>query len=142
MGFEIENRLYEICQVAAEFYQSCFMSERGEKALSYLSNRNLTLDTIKTFGIGAAPDECDALMQHLREKGYSVTEMAEAGLIVKNKNNQFSDRFRARIMFPITDAQGRAVAFSSRTLSSNSSAPTFWDSFLDFFYSLDTFSSD
>ena len=101
-----ENRLYEINQVAADFYHSYLMSEKGETALAYLTNRNLTLDTIRTFNLGAAPDECDGLMRYLLEKGYTLTEMAETGLIVQNQDNQFSDRFRARIIFPITDIEG------------------------------------
>ena len=127
MATEIENRLYEINQAAAEFYHSYLMSEQGETALAYLTNRNVSFETIKTFGIGAAPYECDGLMRHLKEKGYSVNEMAEVGLIRQTQDNQFSDRFRARIMFPVTDAEGRTIAFCGRTLLRDSSIPKYLD---------------
>ena len=125
MESEIRSRLYEVNRTAAEFYHSYLMSERGEKALSYLKNRGLTLDTIQKFRIGASPDRCDSLIRHLKEKGFSIAEMTEAGLVRKGNNDMFSDQFRARIMFPIADTQDNIIAFSSRSFLDSSSFPIF-----------------
>ncbi len=125
MESEIRSRLYEVNRVATEFYHSYLMSERGEKALTYLKNRGLTLDTIQKFGIGASPNQCDGLICYLTEKGFSVAEMAEAGLVRKSNNDMFSDLFRARIMFPIADMEDNIIAFSSRSFLNSSSFPIY-----------------
>ena len=89
-----KERLYEINQAAAKYYHAHLMSKQGENALDYLKGRNLTLDTIKTYGLGAAPDGWDELLRYLKDQGYSITEMMNAGLIIKNQNGRFLDCFR------------------------------------------------
>lgn len=125
MDSEIRNRLYEVNRVAAEFYHSYLMSERGEKALTYLKNRGLTLDTIQKFGMGASPDQCDGLICYLTEKGFSVSEMIQADLVRKSNDGSFFDYFRARIMFPIADTEGNIIAFCGKNFLNNSSFPTY-----------------
>lgn len=113
-------QLYDINQVAAEFYHRHLFSKEGETALTYLKSRDIELDTIKEYVIGVAPDEPDRLLCFLKEKGYSVVEMIEAGLVVQNNYEQLFDRFHSRIMFPITDLSGNIITFIRKKYSNNS----------------------
>ena len=85
----------------------------------YLRKRGLTEETIKEFRIGFAPAEWKSLFNHLLSKNFSAEEQERAGLIVRSQNSKFQsqnyyDRFRSRIIFPIFDYSGRVVAFGGR----------------------------
>ena len=115
----IREQLYEILAVSASFYQHALYQESGEKALIYLQqDRQLKESTIKLFQLGYAPGGWDTLYRYLVEqKRYPVNMVEEAGLIKKRKSgNGFYDVFRARLMIPILDTQGKAIGFGSRTL--------------------------
>jgi DNA primase len=86
-----------------------------------LKERGLTDETIKNFRIGFAPDNWSSALEHLKNAGFTEEQIEDAGLIKKSNtgsaaraSGRFYDRFRARIMFPITDSVGRIVAFSGR----------------------------
>jgi DNA primase len=82
----------------------------------YLKSRNLPLELISGFRIGAAPDDWHAIQNHLSEKGFSKEEMVASGILVENDSGNVYDRFRNRLMFPIWDEQGRVVGFSGRSV--------------------------
>jgi DNA primase len=92
------------------------MTPEGKWALDYLLSRGLTLSTIKRFGLGAAPDSWDALINHLKSKGFSINDMLTANVIGKSQRGSFYDRFRKRVMFPIINIRGNVVAFSGRAM--------------------------
>lgn len=108
-------RLYEMNKAAGKFFHERLMSPEGERGLSYLTNRGLSMHTIKRFGLGFAADEWHTLHMHMRGLGYNDFELAEASLLSQN-NNKFYDKFRNRVMFPIFDTRGNVVAFGGRTL--------------------------
>lgn len=111
---------------AAQFYHYYLLnSENGLKAQEILKKRGITLDDIKAFNIGLAPDERQSVYTLLTQKSYSKTELENAGLI-REINHQISDVFFNRIMFPITDYLGRVVGFSGRNITN--SEPKYYNS--------------
>lgn len=101
---------------AAQFYHYYLLnSEKGLEAQKVLKQRGITLEDIKTFNIGLAPDERQSVYNLLTQKEFTITELESAGLIKVN-NNVISDVFLSRIMFPITDHLGRVVGFSGRSI--------------------------
>ena len=112
----LKKKIYDINRDTARFFHSFLMSPGGKWALDYLTGRGLTVKTIKHFGLGAAPDSWDALIHHLKEKGYTESDMLAANVIGKSERGGFYDRFRKRVMFPIINIRGNIVAFSGRAM--------------------------
>ncbi|MBC1194924.1 DNA primase [Microcystis aeruginosa BLCCF158] len=115
----LKEQLYEIMAVAVSFYQHALSQPQGEKALDYLKvQRQLTPETIATFQLGYSPEGWETLYRYLVEqKRYPVALVAQAGLIKARQNGSgYYDQFRDRLMIPIFDSQGRAIAFGSRSL--------------------------
>lgn len=108
-------RLYDMNKAAGKFFHEQLMSPAGERGLSYLTNRGLSMHTIKRFGLGFAADDWHTLHMYMRNLGYNDFELAEASLLT-SANNKFYDKFRNRVMFPIFDTRGNVVAFGGRTL--------------------------
>ncbi|MBQ1962402.1 MAG: DNA primase, partial [Clostridia bacterium] len=113
---KLKNTVYEINRETAKFYHSFLMSPDGKWALDYLLGRGLTLQTIRHFGLGAAPDSWDALIKHLKSLGYSENDMLQANVVNKGQRGGFYDRFRKRVMFPIINIRGKVIAFSGRAM--------------------------
>lgn len=112
----LKKRIYDINRDTARFFHVFLMSPGGKWALDYLTGRGLTVKTIKHFGLGAAPDSWDALIHHLKEKGYTESDMLAANVIGKSQRGSLYDRFRKRVMFPIINIRGNIVAFSGRAM--------------------------
>lgn len=112
----LKNKIYDINRDTARFFHSFLMSPEGKWALDYLTGRGLTLKTIKHFGLGAAPDSWDMLINHLKEKGYRGEDMLAAGVVGKSQKGTLYDRFRKRVMFPIINIRGNIIAFSGRAM--------------------------
>lgn len=112
----LKKRIYDINRDTARFFHAFLMSPGGKWALDYLTGRGLTVKTIKHFGLGAAPDSWDALIHHLKEKGYTESDMLAANVIGKSQRGSLYDRFRKRVMFPIINIRGNIVAFSGRAM--------------------------
>jgi len=113
------SALYKVMEEAVDFYQKRLASNNFAK--EYLTKRGIKEDTIESFSIGYAPDDWRELYSHLISIGYTDMIIEKAGLIKKSdnsndKNKSYYDRFRNRIMFPISDSTGRVVAFSGRSL--------------------------
>ena len=110
----LQEQLYEILALAANFYQHALRQTQGEAALHYFkSERQLGEETIGQFGLGYAPPGWETLYRYLVEqKRYPVALVEQAGLIKKRKSgNGFYDQFRDRLMIPIADAGGRIIGF-------------------------------
>jgi DNA primase len=105
--------LFEVNALAATFFQSQL---EGSQALSYLEKRGVNLESIKTFGLGFAPNAYDGLMKFAKARGVGERELLEAGLLSENEKGSVYDRFRNRLMFPISDYLGRIIAFGGRVL--------------------------
>ena len=115
----LREQLYEVLEVANNFFQHALRQLPGETALEYLiQKRQLSETTIKKFQLGYAPAGWETLYRYLVEqKRYPVSLVAEAGLIKPRKEDKgFYDTFRDRVTIPIKDIQGRTIAFGSRAL--------------------------
>ena len=115
-----EKILLKINELAQDFYHECLIkTARGESGRKYLAARGITAETIKTFKMGFAPDEWDNLFKNLIQKNFSAQQIESVGLIAKRKNSSGCyDRFRSRIMIPITNIFGHVVGFGGRILGS------------------------
>ncbi len=103
---------------AVAMYQRCLLeSDEGKAALKYLQGRGVTRETITRFHLGYSPASGDALIQSMKGKGFSVQALEECGLAKRSEDgSRVYDAFRERIMFPISDIQGRTVAFGARAM--------------------------
>lgn len=111
------QRLEEIHRDAAVFYHKSLVENIS--AQQYLFKRGIEQKTIKKFGIGYAPSNGNSLFNYLLKQHYSTNEMMMSGLILKGKhNNNYYDRFRDRIIFPILSVTNKVVAFGGRVLNS------------------------
>ncbi|MCF2522153.1 DNA primase [Bradyrhizobium sp. G127] len=109
--------LYDVMDLAAKFFADTLTSRAGAKARGYLADRGISPATQLQFRMGYAPGERFALKEHLGKLGIPVEDMVEAGLLIAGDDIPVPyDRFRDRVMFPITDARNRVIAFGGRAL--------------------------
>ncbi len=109
--------LYDVMELAAKFFADTLASRHGARARGYLGDRAISPAVQLQFRIGYAPGERFALKEHLGSHGISVEDIVEAGLLVHGDDIPVPyDRFRDRVMFPITDVRGRVIAFGGRAL--------------------------
>jgi DNA primase len=109
--------LYDVMELAAKFFADILASRNGAKARGYLGDRAISPATQLQFRLGYAPPDRFALKEHLGAHGIPADDMAEAGLLVSGDDIPVPyDRFRDRVMFPITDLRGRVIAFGGRAL--------------------------
>jgi len=120
---ERRKTLHDVVELAAKFFESTLAARGGAKARGYLADRAIDPATQLKFRVGYAPAERFALKEHLGAHGVSVEDMVEAGLVVAGDDIPVPyDRFRDRVMFPITDARGRVIAFGGRALEADVAA--------------------
>ncbi len=118
-----KTRLKEITHEAQKFFHG-FLTKmpQAADARAYLAQRGLTEETIAQWNIGFASEQWDLLTQYLLKKGYGIDELVKAGVTVQKEGADarslrgFYDRFRGRIMFPISDHHGTPVGFTGRVL--------------------------
>lgn len=109
--------LHDVMELATKFFADTLASRNGAKARGYLADRGISPATQLQFRMGYAPPDRFALKEHLGAQGISTEDMVEAGLLVAGEDKPVPfDRFRDRVMFPITDARGRVIAFGGRAL--------------------------
>ncbi|SDT44853.1 DNA primase [Bradyrhizobium canariense] len=112
--------LYDVMELAAKFFADTLASRDGAKARGYLGDRAISPATQVQFRIGYAPSNQQnrfALKEYLGGHGIPVEDMVEAGLLIAGDDIPVPyDRFRDRVMFPITDVRGRVIAFGGRAL--------------------------
>jgi DNA primase len=115
--------LHDIMELAAKFFEATLAGRSGAKARGYLADRSLDPATQLKFRLGYATNERFALKEHLGSHGIPVEDMVEAGLLVSGGDIPLPfDRFRDRVMFPITDMRGRTIAFGGRALEKDAQA--------------------
>jgi DNA primase len=109
--------LHDVMELAAKFFADTLASRHGAKARGYLADRAISPSVQLQFRLGYAAGERFALKEHLGAQGIPVQDMVEAGLLVAGDDIPVPyDRFRDRVMFPITDLRGRVIAFGGRAL--------------------------
>ena len=104
--------LTEIMARAAKYYYE--QLKRSEKAIAYLKARGVSGEIAQKFGIGYAPDGWQNLAAAFED--YSLGELQQAGLVIRNEQGRLYDRFRDRVMFPIVNQKGEVIAFGGRVL--------------------------
>lgn len=120
---ERRRTLYDVLELAAKFFEATLAARTGAKARGYLADRGLDPATQLRFRLGYAPPERFALKEHLGELGVPVPDMVEAGLLIAGEDIPIPyDRFRDRVIFPITDFRGRVIAFGGRALAPDAQA--------------------
>jgi len=113
---EREN-LLDVNKEAMAYFQLALYSDAGENAREYLRQRNISKETIERFQLGYAPDGWDNILRHLGTKKISQALAEKSGLIIpRSGKTGFYDRFRNRIMFPISDIRMQIIGFGGRVL--------------------------
>lgn len=119
----VGRRLREACEVAQRFYRESLRGPEGAAARAYLAKRGLDEEACARFGIGFAPDRWDALVRALEAARVPAALGVTAGLLGEGQRSHY-DRLRGRVIFPIRDVRGDAVAFGGRALpDANGQAP-------------------
>lgn len=106
-------------RAAAKFFHSQLFTAQGRQALDYFLGRGLSMETIRHFGLGFAPDDWRALKNHLNAQGFDDVLLESANLVRRSDKNSrvsYYDNFRNRAMFPIIDPRGNVIAFGGRVL--------------------------
>lgn len=113
--YYMRSRVYEINKIAALFYHKNLYNPASKQAQEYVKKRKLDNNTLKTFLIGYSGN-FNELYKVLKQEGFKEEEILISGLVNKNQNGEFIDRFRKRLMFPIQDERGKVIAFGGRVL--------------------------
>ncbi len=114
---ERRKNLYDVMQIAADWFEGQLAGLAGDGARQYIEGRGLEAATVKRFHLGYAPERRDLMKQTLMARGLEEALLIEAGLLIAPEDGGDSyDRFRNRLIFPITDARDRVVAFGGRAL--------------------------
>ena len=112
--------LIDICEMASVYFKTRLGGAAGRGAFDYLIKRGLEDTLIQSFGLGYAPGDRVGLVKHLRDQGVSDKDIIEAGLAVQPEGrSDLIDRFRNRVIFPITDSRDRVIAFGGRALEAS-----------------------
>lgn len=116
----LKARVYEINRLAARWFFDRLVAPEGEAVRAYLLGRKLTVQTIRHFGLGWAPESFNLLTDYLKGQGYTDRELVTAGVAGQSrKTGRAYDYFRGRVMFPIIDLRGSVIGFSGRVLGND-----------------------
>lgn len=115
-----KGRLYEMNELASQFFRKNLEMQEAKIAKDYISKRQIDELTQDHFGVGYSQNSWEALLNHLRKAKFSDQEILTAGLIVKrNSGKGYYDRFRNRLMFPLRDVNSQVIGFTARVLDPN-----------------------
>lgn len=113
---DLKGRLLEVNKLAAKYFYYQLISPRGQAALEYLTNRGLSEEIMKQFGLGYSNKYSDDLYQYLKNTGYEDEFLKLSGLVTIDERRGGSDKFWNRVMFPIMDANHRVIGFGGRVM--------------------------
>lgn len=119
---DARKRFYEMNKTAARFFYHQLKTPQGKECLDYLMNkRKLTIDTIKKYGMGFAPNSWSALKSYMLSEGFTEEELEQGSLISRSQRNTKNtfDFFVNRAMFPFIDLAGHIVGFGGRALTAD-----------------------
>ena len=111
----LKAKVFKVNEFTAKYYHENLYKPESKIAQEYIKKRKLTNETLKAFQIGFS-GRFDELYKELKKQGFDDQEILESGLVNKNDNGRYIDRYRNRLMFPICDARGRVIAFGGRVL--------------------------
>lgn len=129
-GAALKEKLFEIQEQAAQRWHGILLKEpAAEPARQYLSQRKVGGEAIKLFRLGYAPDSWDDTVSWLARKGYDPGVALKSGLVAaRDGESGYYDRFRGRVIFPISNEQGRVIGFSGRLLAADAKAAKYINS--------------
>lgn len=110
------QRILSLNKEAARYFYSNLARPEGRAIADYLHRRKISRKTAMDFGLGAALDSWDSLLNAMLDKGFTKGELLSAGLVVQNNKGRLYDKFRNRLMFPVIDVRGDIVAFGGRVI--------------------------
>ena len=111
------SRVLDILQLASRWYHEALLKAKSaDVAREYIVKRGLSEKTIADWQLGFSPEAWDTLLKYLTSRGWREKEIAAAGLAISNERGGYYDRFRYRLIFPITDVHGAVVGFTARRL--------------------------
>ena len=109
-------------ELAHHWHQLLLKDSQGEEGRAYLKQRGISEEAVKKFQLGYAPMAWDGTLKWSRSRKHDPKLMEQAGLVIrKEEGNDYYDRFRGRLMFPINDVQGRPIGFSGRIIQGDAS---------------------
>jgi DNA primase len=120
-------RLIEAHRAAAQFYAEQLAGPEAAIGRQFLAERGFELGQAEHFGVGYAPREWEALVRHLRGRGFSDRELISGGLAREGRRGPM-DRFRGRLIWPIRDMTGDVIGFGARRLYDNDDGPKYLNS--------------
>ena len=116
-------RLYTLLEASAAYFEAQLQGPNGTEARAYLEKRGVKAATIKAFRLGYGPKGRAALKAHLAKAGFTTEEMITSGMLIGGEDIPVAyDRFRDRVMFPITDLKDRPIAFGGRAMQKDERA--------------------
>ena len=119
---EKRRRMFQLNRDAARHFHELLSSPLAQSARDYLAKRGISKAMVTRFGIGAAPESWNLLVDSMIKRGYTLEELIEAGLAKprQKKNNEIEnsayDVFRNRLIFPVIDTRGNVIGFSGRII--------------------------
>ena len=114
---ELKEKVYEINKLVATYYHETLYKPQAKPAQEYVKKRKLDNKALKEFCIGYA-ENANVLYKLLKEKGFTEEEILASDLVIK-KGNNYVDRFKNRLIFPIQDIRNRFIAFGGRVLDNS-----------------------
>lgn len=112
---ELKSKVYKVNEFTAEFYHQNLYKPVAKIAQEYVKKRRMNRETLEAYRIGYS-GKFDELYKALKAQGFGEKEILESGLVNKNENGTYIDRYRNRLMFPICDVRGKVIAFGGRVL--------------------------
>ena len=112
---ELKSKVYKVNMFTANYYHKRLYEPRSKIGQEYVKQRKLTNETLEAYNLGFSGN-FDELYQALRKEGFKDEEILESGLVNKNDNGKYIDRYRNRFMIPILDIRNRVIAFGGRVL--------------------------
>jgi DNA primase len=120
-----KQRLLLAHAAAADYYREQLMTPGARKAREFLAQRGFGRDAAEKYGCGFAPEGWDHLAKHLRQKGFTESELNTAGLAKPARSGSLIDRFRRRLVWPIKELSGEVIGFGARKLFDDDDGPKY-----------------
>ncbi|MDO4633040.1 MAG: DNA primase [Eubacteriales bacterium] len=113
---DLRGRILEVNKMAAKYFYYQLRTENGKAAMKYLQDRQLSEETIRSFGLGFANKYSNDLYRYLKDKGISDELLAQSGLMNVDEKQGMYDKFWNRVIFPIMDVNNRVIGFGGRVM--------------------------
>jgi DNA primase len=124
----LREALLKMHEIALDYFSEQLAAPSGARARKQLADRDVTAQTIKELGLGFAPSSRDGLKARLLAQGFAQALVVQSGLVVQRDGGEVVDRFRNRLMVPITRDTGSVIAFGGRQMDPDQGGPKYLNS--------------